>query len=247
MPPIVLSEADLKPFGDKWIELGKRLSRSKPYSSNELGWLIDGVVARATATMLGGIDIKVAQRLKIEPADSNCVETGEVFVIGGVRPQHFDVCYRPDGVRIAYDSKTLNDTKSVAKNYQNMINDLATEATNVHTRFPLGVVGFIVGVPKPCLVQPQRNAMIGTLERISGRLLIDMPNHIAEAIALVVWDPYTGEIDQSIPDPESLLRIEKFSDALGGAYLARYKGLPPHAEVGEEAVEAEEETEAYDV
>jgi hypothetical protein len=184
--------------------------------------------------------------LKVEPTEPNCVETGEVFVIGGVRPQHFDVCYRPDGVRIAYDSKTLNDTKSVAKNYQNMVNDLATEATNVHTRFPLGVVGFIVAVPTPCLVQPQRSAMIGTLERISGRALVDMPNHIAEAVALVVWDPATGGVDPEVPSPDSPLRVEKFANTIESAYVARYKGLPPHADVGEGAVEAEKETEAYE-
>jgi hypothetical protein len=246
MPPVVLPAEELKKFGDKWTELGGRLSRSRPQSSNELGWLMDGAVASSIAIMVGGVPVKAAQRLRIEPAEPNCVETGEVFVIGGVRPQHFDVCYRPDGIRIAYDSKTLNDTKSVAKNYQNMINDLATEATNVHSRFPLGVVGFIVGVPTPCLVQPQRNAMIGTLERISGRELTDSPDHIAEAASLVVWDPATGEVEPSIPDPGSPLRIERFAETLERAYVARYKGLPPHAEIGEEAVEAEEEAETYE-
>jgi len=46
------------------------------------------------------------------------------------------VGYRPDGLRFAFDSKTLNDKKSIGKNWQNMINDLATEATTVHSRFP---------------------------------------------------------------------------------------------------------------
>jgi hypothetical protein len=50
-----------------------------------------------------------------------------------------------------------------------MINDLATESTNVHTRFPYAVVAFMVVVPAPCLVAPQREALIGTLERLSGR------------------------------------------------------------------------------
>ncbi len=246
MPAIALPPEQLKPFGDRWTERNGSLSRSKPESSSELGWVFDKAVATALGAMLGGIPIVAAQRLRVEPTSPNCVETGEVFVIGGVRPQHFDVCYRPDGVRIAYDSKTLNDTKSVAKNYQNMVNDLATEATNVHTRFPLGVVAFIVGVPTPCLVQPQRNAMIGTLERIGGRQLVSEPAHIAEAISLVAWDPGSGEIEPGIPPAGSPLRIERFSELVERAYVARYKGLPPHAEVTEEAVEAEEEAESYE-
>jgi len=31
------------------------------------------------------------------------------------------VGYRPDGIRFAFDSKTLNDQESIAKNWQNMI------------------------------------------------------------------------------------------------------------------------------
>jgi hypothetical protein len=61
---IVLAEDQLNLFGDKWIELGGRLSRSRPQSSNELGWLIDGAVAAAIAGMLGGVAVKGAQRLR---------------------------------------------------------------------------------------------------------------------------------------------------------------------------------------
>lgn len=64
------------------------------------------------------------------------MEVGPTRVIGGIRPQNFDVAYRPDGVRFAYDSKTLNSRNSLGKNYQNMLNDLGTEAATVHIRFP---------------------------------------------------------------------------------------------------------------
>ncbi|MDP2935994.1 MAG: hypothetical protein Q8O86_05835, partial [Dehalococcoidia bacterium] len=72
------------------------------------------------------------------------MEVGPVHIVGGVRPQNFDVGYRPDGVRFAFDSKTINDLDSVRKNWQNMVNDLATEATTVHSRFPYAVVAFMV-------------------------------------------------------------------------------------------------------
>jgi hypothetical protein len=163
------------------------------------------------------------------PAATDCVEVGEFRVIGGVRPQNFDVGYRPDGVRFVLDSKTLNDLDSVRKNYQNMINDLATEATTVHSRFPYAIVTFIVIVPQPCLVEPQRSALVGTLERLSGRELVDQPNHLAEAISLVVWEPKSGTISPTLPNPASPLRLEKFSTVVEAVYQNRYKGLPPHA------------------
>lgn len=66
----------------------------------------------------------------------NCVEIGPVRVEGGIRPQNFDAGYRPIidqvlDVRFAFDSKTLNDTKSVGKNWLNMVNDIATESATV--------------------------------------------------------------------------------------------------------------------
>jgi len=191
--------------------------------------------------MLGGIPVVVPNGRALVPAQANSVEQGPVLLIVGVRPQTFDVGYRPDGVRFAYDSKTLNDTKSVQKNYQNMINDLATEATTVHLRFPYAVVAFIVAIPQPCLMPVQSAALIGTLERLTNRRSVDEPNQLAEAISLVVWNPVNGEIVQDIPAQTSPLRLSKFAQQVEDRYVSRYKGLPPHAGIGDEAQEADEE------
>jgi hypothetical protein len=155
------------------------------------------------------------------------VEVGPVRIIGGVRPQNFDVGYRPDGVRFAYDSKTLNDTNSVGKNWQNMINDLATEATTVHSRFPHALVAFMVIIPEPCISLSRRSAITETLERLARRTGVIEPLHLAEAISFVLWNPVNGSIDPNLPDPNSPLRIESFSDQIQEIYASRYKGLPP--------------------
>jgi hypothetical protein len=129
---------------------------------------------------------------------------------------------------LVFDSKTLNDAHSVQKNYQNMINDLGTEATNAHTRFPYAIVAFMVVIPSPTLVSPQKEALTGCLERLCDRFSpIDSP-HTAEIISLVVWNPIDGTIAPDWPPSSSPLRIEKFSDTIHGIYLDRYKGLPPH-------------------
>jgi hypothetical protein len=230
MPPLQAPQAELKRFGDRWTANGGKLSRTPPESSGQLGILFDENVGSALATMLGGIPVEKPTQGRLVPAVADCVEVGPVTIVGGVRPQNFDVGYRPDGVRFAFDSKTLNDSDSVGKNFLNMINDLATEATTVHTRFPFALVGFLVALPEPSFLPSKRAAGIGTLERLARRYAIDEPVHMAEAISLVIWHPHDGSIDSEIPSPDSPLRIETFSQRIEDIYLSRYKGLPPHAE-----------------
>ena len=229
MPPLAISQTELAPFGAAWTANGGSLSRTPPQSSGELGRVFDMAVGTALAVMLGGVPTVTPNANALTPALPDCVEVGPVRVIGGVRPQNFDVGYRPDGVRFAFDSKTLNDGKSVGKNWQNMINDLATEATTVHSRFPHAVVAFMVVVPEPCLPEPQRSAMIETLERLARRQKAEDSDYMAEAISLIVWNPADGGIHPDIPAQASPLRYEKFSTQVETAYVSRYKGLPPHA------------------
>ncbi len=193
------------------------------------------------ATLLGGIQIAKPNPNALRPAADDVVEVGPVRIVGGIRPQNFDVGYRPDGVRFAFDSKTLNDVQSVRKNYQNMINDLGTEATTVHTRFPYAVVAFLVVIPTPCLLGAQRSALTRTLERLTGRIGPIDSAHKAESISLVLWDPATGGIAPTWPEENSPLRLQALSRQIEEHYVARYKGLPPH-DVDEPT--AEQETEA---
>jgi hypothetical protein len=219
----------LIPFGQQWLANGGNLKRTPPYSSGQLGRIFDQAVASALATMLGVKSINITGN-SLLPAQPDVVEVGPVRIIGGVRPQNFDVGYRPDGVRFVFDSKTLNDKKSIPKNWQNMVNDLATEATTVHSRFPYAIVAFMVICPSPALAGTQQKALIETLERLSNRIAVDDPVFRAEAIALIVWNPDDGTISTDVPLQSSLLRLEKFAKQIEATYSARYKGLPPHAD-----------------
>ncbi len=239
MPQITIDDSELRRFGKVWkteirkarkvVKKARSLSRTPPQSSAQLGQIFDRAVGKSLAEMLGGIPIVSPHSSSLSAPKNDCVEVGNVRVIGGVRPQNFDVGYRPDGVRFAYDTKTLNDEESVRKNWQNMINDLATEATTVHSRFPHALVAFTVVIPEPSIAEAQRRAMIETLERLARRVNVRNDAHMAETIALVLWNPEDGTIDQAIPDPTSPLRLEKFSEQVEAVYKARYKGLPPHA------------------
>ncbi|MCC0563795.1 hypothetical protein [Brevibacillus borstelensis] len=244
MPSVVLSTTELSRWGSIWLgttgwETGKPLKNPNKFDKKQAmdfgAGFIDPAIADPLSVMLGGIPIinvpAVSPRNPgpLNPPAPDCVELGPTRVIGGIRPQYFDLVYRPDGLRIAYDSKTLNDTNSVNKNWQNMINDLATEASTVHTRFPYALVVFVVFVPRLALAPTQERDMINTLERICGRRSFQEANHLAEAISFVVWDPNTGHIDPAVPDPASPLRLERLNEIIYSVYLERYKGLPPHS------------------
>lgn len=233
MPQLTLPRSVLAPFGGQWTKNGNALSRTAPHSSNDLGRAVDQVVARALATMLGGIPIRKASGARatmLYPPLPDCVEMAPVTIVGGIRKQNYDVAYRPDGVRFAFDSKTLNERSSVGKNWQNMVNDLATEAATIHTRFPMAVVAFMVLIPEPALGPTQLDALSWRLDGLGARADEHGPDHVAEAMCFAVWNPRTGAVSKRLPDPAAhpRLRIERFSQQIEEAYRLRYAGSPPH-------------------
>ena len=250
MPRIEVPPEDIGPWGETWL-VNRAFSKKE---GMDFGVVFDEHVGRALAAMLGGVEIITPRQRDLLPANADAVEVGPVRIIGGIRPQNYDVGYRPDGVRFAFDSKTLNDTRSVGKNFQNMVNDLGTEATTVHTRFPYTVVGFLVAIPSPCFTGAIRVRFTRMLDRLLGRdSPIDLA-HKAEAVSLVLWDPETATIDPDWPEPGSLLRLERFSEQVQRQYYERYDGMPPHdkasrsqaeamAAAGEDIPEPEEEGE----
>jgi CO dehydrogenase/acetyl-CoA synthase delta subunit len=235
MPPVEIDQNELKKWGLRWLKnINDENGQSKAefsfdrQQSVNFALFIDLAFGTAISRMLGNIRIEVPSGNSLLPNAPDIVEVGPVRIVGGIRPQNFDAAYRPDGPRIVFDSKTLNEEKSIGKNWQNMINDLGTEATTIHTRFPYSLVVFFVVLPKPALNNKQKRDLIRTLERLGTRKsVLDQP-HLAEAISMVVWEPETGKIDKNIPEQTSHLRLEKIHSIIEEIYLDRYKGLPPH-------------------
>jgi hypothetical protein len=93
MPALVIDVGELRRFGKKWKANSGALSRSPPYSSGQLGNLFDAAVGEALAQMLGGIPIVSPSSTALVASEKDCVEVGPVRIIGGVRPQNFDVGY----------------------------------------------------------------------------------------------------------------------------------------------------------
>lgn len=201
--------------------------------SVQFATMFDRAFGNALAKFLGNVPVVPPNGDSLLPPQEDCVEVGAAKIVGGIRPQNYDAAYRPDGPRVVLDSKSLNDRKSIGKNWQNMINDLATEAATIHTRFPYAVVAFMVILPKPALEAKQEADIVRTLERLGTREHVLDQHHLAEAIALIVWDPEAGEIDPTVPGENSIIGMKSFSQKIARCYIERYKGLPPHGFVRE--------------
>jgi len=240
MPSVVIGPALLAPYGQQWLAGGGRLPGKQKVgyaSATALGNEIDTVFADALATFLGGINVLEASQSRkpgfaLHPPEPDCVEYGHVTVAGGARTQRFDVAYRPDGPRIAFDNKTLNGEGSWGKNWNNMINDLVAEATTVHHRYPDTVVAFFILAPTPILRKGSRlEDACKQMTRIGGRVQPQLENlHLAEAISLALWEPSTGAISTTEPDPARFpeIRIERFAETVEIRYRERFKYAPPH-------------------
>jgi len=248
MPPIALPEDTLADWGELWLgntagipgegvadddapPPTKAPERFNKRQGMEFGRVFDFAFGIALAEMLGGIAVVSPRARSLTPPQPDCVEVGTTRVIGGIRPQNYDAAYRPDGPRIVFDSKTLNDEASIRKNWQNMVNDLASEAATAHIRFPFCIVAFIIALPAVAfhaLSQRQRRAITTTLERLGSRKDELDQHHLAEAIALVIWDPRTGQLDTEAPPPDSAISLNSMPDRIYASYADRYQHLPPH-------------------
>jgi hypothetical protein len=237
MPPIIIDPKLLVPWGKQWFSnknpttgKTKEIEAFDRQMSVNFASCIDRAIGDAFAVFLNN-KVEAPKAGSLLPTTADCVEVGPVRIIGGIRPQNFDVAYRPDGPRIVFDSKSLNDTKSIGKNWQNMINDIGTEATTVHTRYPYAVVAFTVILPRPALRPKQEHDIVRTLTRLCTRKNVIDPPHLAEAISLIVWDPKTGLLDTNVPDKDSPLNLNNMGKIVETRYSERYQGLPPHNEI----------------
>lgn len=239
MPRIIPSTQDLQAWGAVWlgtqgsirsgVQTTKFPNCFDKKQGMDFGKVFDMAFGKALAEMLGGIEVvEITSSGNLLPPKANCVEVGGARIIGGIRPQNFDAAYRPDGPRVVLDSKTLNDAKSIGKNWQNMVNDISTEAATIHTRFPYCLAVLIIAVPRPALMPKQERDLVRTLERLGSRDDVLDQDHLAEAIALIVWDPTTGNLDPNVPSADSPIRLENVNTRIYDAYTKRYQGLPPH-------------------
>ena len=154
---------------------------------------------------------------------------GERTVAGALRTVQADVSefHELDGLRLAVEIKSVN--LAVGRAIWNRFGDIRTFAVNLHLKFPFAVIGGVLVIPKYEMKGGIRRSTatlitrtIGRLVRAGGRRNDAEAPHLLEGIAVVVYDPDTGEPDPAIPPKGSKLRWEEFVRQLAIAYDNRF-------------------------
>lgn len=151
-------------------------------------------------------------------------------ILGAYMPKEVDVAIVPpnSGPLLAISCKS--QMSSIVKNTINRFEEYVGDATNLHTRFPMMVFGFLMLVPAVEETwsggQPtdglKRKAAL--LERANARQKSDEPpgGYDASALLFVDFKPSPPRV-LSYPDAkrQTSLRIENFFDRLVGLYFER--------------------------
>lgn len=151
-------------------------------------------------------------------------------ILGAYMPKEVDVAIVPpnSGPLLAISCKS--QMSSIIKNTINRFEEYVGDATNLHTRFPMLVFGFLMLVPAVKETwsggQPTDGLarIAALLERANARQKSDEPPGGYDASALLFVD-FSGKSPRLMPFPDptgqASLRIENFFDRLASLYFER--------------------------
>ncbi|MDQ2742121.1 MAG: hypothetical protein M3Z66_07460 [Chloroflexota bacterium] len=159
---------------------------------------------------------------------------GERDVAGALRTAKVDVSemHALDGLRLAVELKPVN--LAVGRALWNRFGDIRMTAVNVHLKFPFAVVGGVLTIPtfeediRPDGQVARKSTehliarVIDRLDRAGGRRTEGDPAYLLEGVGVVVYDPESAVLSDSLPVSSSSLRWEGFVASLVGAYTARF-------------------------
>lgn len=170
-----------------------------------------------------------ASRLFPQPPGSDAPK--RIRLVGGYMPKEIDVCllHPGSGPLLAISVKSQLREGQILKNTPNRFEEYVGDATNLHARFPMLVLGFLMLIPVvPETFQRGRPSdglkRIGALlERSNARRMVTEPIGSYEVSALLLADfskdPPT--VASTYPEKGSSLRIETFFDRLAELYRQR--------------------------
>jgi hypothetical protein len=123
--------------------------------------------------------------------------------------------YEEIGTKAAKKAEALEEVlEEGSESLTEMLEGLEPDAAGPDTPTPL--------VPRKSTTHLIERA-IDRLIRAGGRKSEADPSHLLEGIAVLVYDPDTGSIDPSLPEPGSGLRWEEFVATLAASYRARFE------------------------
>lgn len=154
-------------------------------------------------------------------------------VSGGYIDKEIDVCLMAEDTGPLLAISVKSQMSSIAKNAVNRFEEYVGDATNLHARYPLLALGFLLIVPKTEETfhpDGQQTDLLGRiqalLEQATGRDTTGKPgSYEASALMVVDFDQPVPSIHPTVPAPESPLRIERFFDSLVQQYRMRNRPL----------------------
>lgn len=143
---------------------------------------------------------------------------------GGWRSVSVDVHVRTEktGLLLAADPKHLQSGKSIAKNWKNMLNDILAFAGNLHTRYPMAVVGAALGFSEAQAEESTLKEMYSIFERVATRTL---PSDVAtnlEGFAIMVYECDPPRLSPSIPPTGNPFRFDTAFDRMASLFVQRF-------------------------
>lgn len=166
---------------------------------------------------------EINQRLQRHHITLRANSTGKKFA-GGWRGVSVDVHIETvqHGLILALDPKHLQSKESVKKNWKNTLNDLLALASNIHSRFPICVVGGMIGFNKAESDQNMLREMYSILNHVAIRDKATEEYGFMEAFALVIYECDPISLSPNIPPRGSQLRAGAALDRLVNIFVQRY-------------------------
>jgi hypothetical protein len=161
------------------------------------------------------------------------------YILGGHYVKNVDVTLQSSssGPLLSISLKSM--LSSIEKNVNNRWEEAIGDAANLHARFPMLVLGFLVILPTVAIATPGgrveeiidqatgqptalADAIVRKLSAARGRRTpTDLPSYYEE-IGIAVFDPTPPfALHPTFPDPASNLRIDYFFDRLADRFRER--------------------------
>lgn len=174
-------------------------------------------------TMQEWVAEQLRERLEAHSLSHLKVDPKRKSYAGGWRSVAVNVHIQSEelGLVLAVEPKHLQSNVSASKNWKNMLNDLVAFAGNIHSRFPMCVVGGVLGLSHD-VGNKVLEEMYSIVNKVAIRQTSIEPNNLLEGFGIIVYECSSPRISPAAPPPNSPYRINIMLDHMVEMLHQRY-------------------------
>lgn len=128
------------------------------------------------------------------------------------------------GLVLAIDPKHLQSSGSIGRNWKNMLNDIIAFGGNLHGRFPMCVVGAVVGFNAEEIDEDTLADMYSIIGKVAVRESPSEQSALLEGLAIIAYECEPPRISPTIPPPQSPFRYSATFDKMAKLIVQRFVG-----------------------